>query len=128
LEALAAARARAAHQRHPHHFRLDRRDFDPVVAFEANCTAPETSAPQPWQRSARNSRRDVGFGCKGRCAPACGLAFGFGATGAEGFWPFEGGTLELSGVFGGRSSLASNSATRAVSAAFANASASTCFV
>ena len=35
----------------------------------------------------------------------------------DAFWPFEGGTLELSGVFGGRPSLASSSATRAVSAA-----------
>jgi len=32
------------------------------------------------------------------------------------FLPFEGGRLELSGVFGGAASLASSSATRAVTA------------
>ena len=42
---------------------------------------------------------------------------GFDLDGSNAFWPFEGGTLELSGVFGGRPSLASSSATRAVSAA-----------
>ena len=47
----------------------------------------------------------------------CGLALGLGLDGSDAFWPFEGGTLELSGVFGGRPSLASSSATRAVSAA-----------
>jgi hypothetical protein len=37
-------------------------------------------------------------------------------SGRFGFWPFDGGRLELSGVFGGAASLASNSATRTVNA------------
>jgi len=45
-------------------------------------------------------------------------------AGSDGFWFFDGGTLELSGVFGGRPSLASSSATRATSAAFCATSAS----
>src|SRR5208282_4747354 len=56
------------------------------------------------------------FGWSGRCAPACGLALGLGADGSEGFWPLDGGTLELSGVLGGRPNFASSSATRAVRA------------
>ena len=39
----------------------------------------------------------------------------FGRSGRFGFWPLAGGRLELSGVLGGVLSLASNSATRAVS-------------
>ena len=39
---------------------------------------------------------------------------GGGAASPDGFCPREGGVLELSGVFGGRPSLASSSATRAV--------------
>jgi hypothetical protein len=41
------------------------------------------------------------------------------------FWPFDGGVLELSGVFGGSFSLASSSATRAVNLAFSARSAAT---
>lgn len=33
LEALAATRTHAPHERHPRHFRLDRRDFDVIVAL-----------------------------------------------------------------------------------------------
>jgi len=47
-----------------------------------------------------------------------------GAEGSDGFCPFDGGTLELSGVFGGRPSFASSSATRATSKAFFAISAS----
>ena len=54
---------------------------------------------------------------RGRCAPACGLALAFGVEGSDFFCPFEGGTLELSGVLGGRPSSASSSASRAVKAA-----------
>src|SRR5208282_2378857 len=67
--------------------------------------------------SAETIRSRVGLGWSGRWAPACGLALGFGFAGADALWPFEGGRLELSGVLGGRPSLASSSATRAVSAA-----------
>src|SRR5664279_4439180 len=63
----------------------------------------------------------MGFGCSGRCAPACGLPrflapapSSLPAAEAEGFCPLLGGVLELSGVFFGRSSLASSSATRRV--------------
>ncbi len=44
-----------------------------------------------------------------------GLDFAFGVDEPEGFCPFDGGTRELPGVFGGRPSLASSSATRAAS-------------
>src|SRR5512139_3650997 len=64
------------------------------------------------------SRRAVGFGCSGRCAPACGLPFGLLAASSDALRPCEGGVLELSGVFAGRPSLASSSATRARSVAF----------
>jgi len=43
------------------------------------------------------------------------LAFAFGAEEPDGFCPFDGGTLELSDVLGGRLSLASSSVTRTVS-------------
>jgi len=121
LEPLAAARAHAAKQCHASHLGLDRRDLDPVVTLASKLSRLRNVGAQPWQRSARNSRRDVGWGCNGRFEPACGLAFGFGAAGPDGFCPFDGGTLELFGVFGGSPGLASNSATRAVSA-------SICFV
>jgi hypothetical protein len=42
------------------------------------------------------------------------------------FCPFDGGVLELSGVFGGTVSFASNSATRAANAAICSACAWTC--
>ncbi len=45
------------------------------------------------------------------------LALAFGVEGSDFFCPFEGGTLELSGVLGGRPSFASKSASRAVKAA-----------
>src|SRR5215210_4195986 len=86
------------------------------------CVTPDTSAPQPLQVAASTARFAVGLGCSGRCAPRCGLAFALGAEAPDGFCPFDGGTLELSGVFGGRPSLTSSSATRAASAAAINAS------
>ncbi|MDO8358981.1 MAG: hypothetical protein Q7T08_02955 [Devosia sp.] len=89
------------------------------------CATPDTSAPQPLQVAARTSRLEVGLGCSGRCAPRCGLAFAFGTENPDGFCPFDGGTLELSGVLGGRTSLASSSATRPASRAFSAASIST---
>jgi hypothetical protein len=52
------------------------------------------------------------------------LAFAFAADGPDGFCPFEGGVLELSGVFGGSPSVASSSAIRAVSCAFYSTNAS----
>ena len=63
------------------------------------------------------SRLVVGLGCSGRCAPACGLRLPslLPVAGAEAFCPLLGGVLELSGVLGGRPSLASSSATRAQS-------------
>src|SRR3954451_19726633 len=88
------------------------------------CVTPDTSAPQPLQVAASTARFAVGLGCSGRCAPRCGLAFALGAEAPDGFCPFDGGTLELSGVFGGSPSLTSSSATRAASAAFSATSAS----
>src|ERR1051325_11045197 len=88
------------------------------------CVTPDTSAPQPLQVAASTARFAVGLGCSGRCAPRCGLAFALGAEAPDGFCPFDGGTLELSGVFGGRPSLTSSSVTRAASAAFTATSAS----
>ena len=49
--------------------------------------------------------------------PGVGSALALGVEGSDFFCPFEGGTLELSGVFAGRPSLASSSASRAVKAA-----------
>ena len=87
-----------------------------VIGLAGDLRACETSAPQCWQAQAR-CRDFVGLGYSGRCEPACGLPFAFGSwtSGAEGFCPLLGGVLELSGVFVGRSSFASSSATRATS-------------
>src|SRR5713226_6136964 len=79
---------------------------------------PETSARQCWHWLAATSRRWVGFGCNGRCAPACGLAFGFASAAPLALCPCEGGVLELSGVFGGKSSLMRSSAFSFRNAAF----------
>src|SRR5216684_1685803 len=79
---------------------------------------PETSARQCWHWLAATSRRWVGFGCNGRCAPACGLAFGFASAAPLALCPCEGGVLELSGVFGGKSSLTRSSAFSFRNAAF----------
>ena len=51
-------------------------------------------------------------------ARRAGTAGGFflPRSGRFGFWPFDGGTLELLGVFAGTASLASSSPMRAVSA------------
>jgi hypothetical protein len=87
-------------------------------------TLLETLAPQCWQAVAIISHRAVGFGCSGRCAPACGLPLSFGrrvglvAASSDALRPCEGGVLELFGVLGGRPSLASSSATRVRSAVF----------
>ena len=62
------------------------------------CVTPDTSAPQPLQVAASTACFAVGLGCSGRCAPRCGLAFALGAEAPDGFCPFDGGTLELSGV------------------------------
>jgi hypothetical protein len=51
------------------------------------------------------------------------LDFAFGVDEPEGLCPFDGGTLELPGVFGGRPSLAPSSATRAASRVISAASA-----
>ena len=63
----------------------------------------------------------MGLGCSRRCAPGCALRGPWLADSCEGFWegfwPWLGGVLELSGVFGGRPSLASSSPTRALKAA-----------
>src|SRR6267143_6092640 len=79
---------------------------------------PETSARQCWHWLAATSQRRVGFGCNGRCAPACGLAFGFASAAPLALCPCEGGVLELSGVFGGKSSLTRSSAFSFRNAAF----------
>src|SRR5208337_4401493 len=78
------------------------------------CGAPETSAPQCPHALASTSRRCVGFGCNGRCAPGCGFFLRRLFTNSVVFlWPWLGGTLELFGVFGGRSCLACRRATSA---------------
>ena len=50
----------------------------------------------------------------------------FGRSGRFGFWPLDGGVLELSGVLRGASSLVSNSAIRAVNTPICTACASIC--
>src|SRR6516162_8394457 len=79
---------------------------------------PETSALQCWQSEAAKWHRLVGFGCRPRCAPACGLRFGLRCSPSLPLCPRDGGVLELSGFFGGRLSLARSSAFSARSAAF----------
>ena len=71
---------------------------------------------------ASTTRRCVGFGCNGRCAPGCARCLRRLLTNSVVFFcPRLGGRLELSGVFGGRSSFACNSATSARSAATSTA-------
>src|SRR6516165_11440295 len=79
---------------------------------------PETAALQCWQSEAAKWHRLVGFGCRPRCAPACGLRFGLRCSPSLPLCPRDGGVLELSGFFGGRLSLARSSAFSARSAAF----------
>ena len=67
--------------------------------------------------------RAVGLGCSARCVPRCGLLLVFAWVEPDAFWPRDGGTLELSGPLGGAPSLASSSATLAVSLAISK----TCF-
>src|SRR5208282_6642267 len=70
--------------------------------------------PQCPHALASTSRRCVGFGCNGRCAPGCGFFLRRLFTNSVVFlWPWLGGTLELFGVFGGRSCLACRRATSA---------------
>src|SRR6516162_3599459 len=71
---------------------------------------PETAALQCWQSEAAKWHRLVGFGCRPRCAPACGLRFGLRCSPSLPLCPRDGGVLELSGFFGGRLSLARSSA------------------
>ena len=85
-----------------------------------------TSLPQCWHCAAGIWRWRVGLEWSGRCAPACGLPPAFAGAGSLGLvvdardalCPCEGGVLELSGVFGGKSSLARRLAFSARSAAF----------
>jgi hypothetical protein len=82
-------------------------------AWQAICGLSDTSVPQCWREAAKTSRFDVGLGCRGRCAPACGLPFGLLlVVSREALRPWLGGVEELSGVFGGKPCLASNAATR----------------
>src|SRR5271167_1129819 len=68
------------------------------------------------------SRRCVGFGCNGRCAPGCGFFLRRLLTNSVVlFCPWLGGMLELSGVLGGRSSFARNPAISARRASIASA-------
>ena len=68
---------------------------------------PDTSAPKPSQRQAKTSCFEAGLGCSGRRASACGSALSSGAEGSGGFRPFDGGTLEWTGVFDGYARFAS---------------------
>src|SRR5208282_6199258 len=81
-------------------------------------TLLETLAPQCWQAVAIISHRAVGFGCSGRCAPACGSPFGLLAASSDALRPCEGGVLELFGFSGGRPCFASSSVRRVRSAVF----------
>jgi len=96
-------------------------DVQPNRSFNTSLNrasgTPETSKPQLWRANADTMSSELGFGWSGRCAPACGLALALGVDGFDFFCPFEGGTLELSVVFGGKPSLASSSESRAVKAA-----------
>src|SRR3954470_3093052 len=64
------------------------------------------------------SRVRVGFGCSGRCAPACAVALGLRIGSSLAFWPREGGRDELFGVFGGSCSFSRSVAFSARSVAF----------
>src|ERR1019366_5325292 len=85
-----------------------------------NCGVSKKKAPQCWQELANTPRFAVGLGCSGRCAPACGLRrfpSDVSLSSPETLFPWLGGVLEFSGVFGGRSSLARSSALSACSLA-----------
>src|ERR1019366_1209213 len=96
-----------------------------------NCGVSKKKAPQCWQELANTSRFAAGFGCSGRCAPACGLRrfpSGVLLSSTETLFPWLGGVLEFSGVFGGRLSLARSAALSACSLALSARSASTSLV
>jgi len=103
-------------QRHARHVGLDLRDFDAVIGFAralrdagyvgaaALARAGEDIAPGSW------------VGMKRTMCPDMRLGLALGRGWLRRLLPFDGGTLELSGVFGGRPSFASSSAIRATSA------------
>src|SRR5450756_3166573 len=91
-----------------------------------NCGVSKKKAPQCWQELANTSRFAAGFGCSGRCAPACGLRrfpSDVLLSSTETLFPWLGGVLEFSGVFGGRLSLARSAALSACSLALSARSA-----
>src|ERR1017187_9752890 len=96
-----------------------------------NCGVSKKKAPQCWQELANTSRFVAGFGCSGRCAPACGLRrfpSDVLLSSTETLFPWLGGVLEFSGVFGGRLNLARSAALSACSLALSARSASTSLV
>src|SRR5271167_3506755 len=74
--------------------------------------------PQPGQVSANTSRTSSGASASLRATPGRPLRGFFSFPARFAFSPFDGGSEELPGVLGGTLRRASNSATRAVRAAF----------
>jgi hypothetical protein len=98
---LETARAAAAMQPHLRDVRLDIGNLDAVVDVNRVLRdTPDSSARQCGQCSARTSRLGVGFGCSGRCTPACAFRLGCWVISPLLFCPFAGGVLSSSGVFG----------------------------
>ena len=83
------------------------------------CCSAGKAAAQCGQTSSLASTMRSGFGSSARPTPGRLLRGGLSPAGRSDFWPVDGGSEELSGVFGGRSNTASrfsNSAMRASAA------------
>ena len=112
LELPGATRAGSTKQRNARHVGPDRRDLDMVIGVTGDLRRPERRRHNARRRSrghpAASSDWDAADGA--RRGAACALSLGRLLSSPEALCPCEGGVLELSGVFGGRPSLASSAA------------------
>ena len=105
-------------QRHPRDVRRDPGDFDAVVFLADALRGAGNVGPAAPTRRCEHLALRGGVGVQRPMRARHAAWPSPSRADPDGFCPFEGGTLELSGVFGGSPSVASSSAIRAVSCAF----------